>query len=87
MLKIKKFDKQLEKERKKAEKIYKEKQDTVVCMYCSKLMKKNEGSSIYDIGKKELEFCHDECFEKNEHLGTYEDLIKGAKEYNEIHNE
>jgi len=66
MLKIKKFDRQLEKERKQANEIYKEKQNTVVCQYCGKLMNKSEGSCIWDIEKKELTFCHDECFYKNE---------------------
>lgn len=47
-----KFKRQIEKERKKAQKLYDKKQDTVVCSYCGKLLKKNEADSIYDIEKK-----------------------------------
>ena len=71
-----KFDRQIEKERKKAQKLYDKKQDTVVCSYCGKLLKKNEADSIYDIEKKELTFCHSECFDKYEYHGTLEDLLE-----------
>jgi len=66
MLKIKKFDRQLEKARKEASKIYKDKPDTVVCQYCGKLLNKDDGGCVYDLETKELTFCHDECFYKNE---------------------
>ena len=83
MLKIKKFDKKIEKEKQKAQELYNKKQNTVVCQYCGQLLKKEEADSIYDIEKKELTFCHSECFDKYEYQGTLEDLV-GEK--NEIQN-
>ena len=80
MKKNKKFDKQLEKERKKAQELYDKKQDTVVCSYCGELLPKKEADSIYDIENKELTFCHSDCFDKYEKHGTLKDLIGEAKE-------
>lgn len=75
MLKIKKFDKGLEKVRKRAQILFDKKQETVVCKYCGKLLLKKEAGSVYDIEKAELSFFHEECFDKNETVGTLEDLI------------
>ena len=74
MNKIKKFDKQLEKEREKAQKLYDEKGNTVVCKYCGQLLPKNEAGCVYDIVNKNLTFHHEECFNKHEKQGTLEDL-------------
>ena len=71
-----KFERQIEKERKKAQKLYDKKQDTVICSYCGELLKKNEADCIYDIEKKELTFCHSTCFDKYEKHGTLEDLLE-----------
>lgn len=83
MLKIKKFDKQIEKERKKAQKLYDKKQDIVICKYCKQLLPKNEAGCIYDIEKKELEFHHEECFDKYEKHGTLKDLLEKVGEIDE----
>lgn len=80
MNKIKKFDKQLEKIRKEATKLYNEKQDTVVCSYCGGLIPKNEAGCIYDIEKQQLLFHHEECFNKYEKYGTLEDLLESKGE-------
>ena len=80
MNKIKKIDKQLERERKKAKELYNKKQEIVVCEYCGKLLLKNEASCIYDIENKELTFHHEECFYKYEKHGTLEDLLESKGE-------
>ena len=80
MNKIEKFDKKLEKERKKAQELYDKKQDTVVCSYCGELLSKKEADSIYDIKNKELTFCHSYCFDKYEKHGTLEDLLESKGE-------
>ena len=80
MNEIKKFDKLLEKERQKAQKLYDKKQDTVVCSYCGKLLSKYEADSIYYIDKKELTFCHSDCFDKHEKCGTLESLLESKGE-------
>ena len=74
-MEVKRFDKQLEKVRQKAQKEYDKKQDTVVCEYCGKLLPKQEAGCIYDIKKNEMTYHHDECFEKYETHGTIEDLL------------
>lgn len=50
MLKIKKFDKQIEKEKQKAQELYNKKQNTVVCQYCGQLLKKEE--ALYQIQQR-----------------------------------
>lgn len=76
MNKIKRLDKQLEKERQKAQKLYDKKQNTVVCEYCGNLLLKNEAGCIYDIVKKEMTYHHEKCFNKYEKCGTLTDLIE-----------
>lgn len=83
MNKTKKFDKQLEKERKKAQELYDKKQDTVVCSYCGNLLLKNEAGCVYDIENKEMTFHHEECFDKYEKQGTLEDLLESKGESND----
>ncbi len=74
--KIKKFDKELEKIRQQTQKIYDNKQDTVVCEYCGKLLLKNEAGCIYDIENKKMTYHHEECFNKYEKHGTLKDLLE-----------
>ncbi len=80
MNEIKKFDKQLEKARKKAQELYDKKQDTVVCSYCGKLLSKKEAGCVYDIINKKITFHHEECFDKYEKHGTLEDLLESKEE-------
>ena len=80
MNKIKKLDKQLSKELKKAKDLINKKQDTVICEYCGKLLLKKDAGSIYDIRKKEMTFHHEECFNKYEKHGTLEDLLESKGE-------
>lgn len=55
-IRIKRFDSNLEKCRKKALKLYDEKQNTVVCKYCGQLLLKNEAGCVYNIRNQTLEF-------------------------------
>lgn len=79
-LKIAKFEKQLEKEREKAQELYDKKGNSVICEYCGKLLDKNEAGVIYNFITKELTYHHDSCFEKYAHRGTLEDLQGVDKE-------
>ena len=82
-IKFKKLNNQLNKELEKANKLYKEKSDTVVCKYCGKLLKKQESGQYYDIPNQELVFFHEECFNENEKIGTLEDLEESERKVNE----
>jgi ribosomal protein S26 len=58
-----------------ANELYKKQGQSVVCVYCGKLMPKNKAGVVYNIGENRLEYSHDSCFESNEKHGTLEDLL------------
>ncbi len=64
----------------RATKLYKKQGNTVVCVYCGRLLKKEQAGMVYDIGKNEAEYHHEACFEKYAPHGTLDDLERAAKE-------
>ena len=66
--KYKNFKNEIDKQKEKAEKLYKKKQETVICEYCKQLLKKQDAGCIYDMKNKTLSFFHEDCFNKNERM-------------------
>ena len=66
--KYKNFKNEINKQKEKAEELYKKKQETVICEYCKQLLKKQDAGCVYDLENKTLFFFHEDCFNKNERM-------------------
>ena len=64
----------------KANKLFKQSRNVVVCEYCGQPLQKLNASIVYDMVKNRIEYSHEKCFEQNNHYGNIEDL------YNSINN-
>ena len=73
------FKMKLRKGAKLAEKSYKDKQGTVICKYCGKLLSKNDAGMSYDIDTKEVKFFCIDCFMKDKQISESlkNELLKG----------
>lgn len=78
---VARFDNNLGLVLERANRLHVKKRDTVVCVYCGGLLLKRDAGVVYDIAKDAIEYHHEQCFQKYEKHGTYEDLCRmGAAE-------
>jgi len=69
-LKVKLFESKLNKCKDRANNLYIQNGDVVVCEYCGQLLPKKEAGIIYDIEKNKIKFHHEDCFQKYENHPT-----------------
>lgn len=73
-VRIARLDNKLNLALERANRLHVKRRDTVVCVYCGGLLLNRNAGVVYDIAKGALEYHHEECFQKYEKHGTYEDL-------------
>lgn len=61
------FNRGLEAAQHRANELHSKQFQTVVCVYCGRLLPKSEAGVVYNIENDTLEYSHEACFEKYEH--------------------